>query len=95
MTEGQLLGHSRLLRQLGQGGRGAVSLADETKRGRQVAVKGLPEALRPDPAWVARFHQAAQTAPALTQPHIATLSAMDEVDGGLFLTLEYVDGRRL
>ncbi|MBI4550682.1 MAG: serine/threonine protein kinase, partial [Candidatus Latescibacteria bacterium] len=90
-----MLLHYRILRLLGQGGMGEVYLAEDTRLKRQVALKVLPEALRRDPARLRRFRTEAEAAAQLNHPNIAHLYSIDEADGLLFITMEYVDGQPL
>ena len=92
---GRTLGHYRILHALGKGGMGEVYLAEDSRLDRQVAIKVLPERLRDNPERLARFRREAKAAASLTHPNIATIYALEEVDGVLFITMEYVDGKPL
>jgi len=92
---GKTLAHYEILRSLGRGGMGEVYLARDTKLGREVALKLLPEALKADPARRARFEREAQTVAALNHPHVVTLHAVEEADGQPFLVMEFIDGETL
>jgi serine/threonine protein kinase len=70
---GQILGHYRVIRQIGSGGMGEVYLAQDARLGRQVAVKVLARELSDDEQWKARFVQEAKAASALNHPNIATV----------------------
>ena len=90
--EGKQLAHYRILKKLGQGGMGVVYLAEDTKLSRQVALKVLAEELQRSPESLARFRTEARAAAALNHPNIATLYSVEEADGQVFITMEYVDG---
>jgi len=92
---GKTLAHYEILRSLGHGGMGEVYLARDTKLGREVALKLLPEKLRADADRRARFEREAQAIAALNHPHVVTLYAVEEADDLPFLVMEFVDGRTL
>ncbi len=91
----ETLGHYRILRPLGKGGMGEVYAAQDTKLGRSVALKVLPQALAADPSRRERFEREARAVAALNHPHIVTIHSVEEADGVPFLTMELIDGRRL
>ena len=91
--EGTLLAHYKIVRKIGQGGMGVVYLAEDTKLGRMVALKLLAQELLTTPESVERFRIEARAAAALNHPNIATLYSVEEADGRLFLTMEYVEGQ--
>jgi serine/threonine-protein kinase len=80
---------------LGAGGMGEVYRARDTKLGRDVAIKILPEAFVSDPERVARFEREAQLLAALNHPHIAQIYGLEQSDATRFLVLELVDGESL
>jgi serine/threonine protein kinase len=89
---GSLLDHYRILDRLGAGGMGEVYLAEDTKLGRQVALKLLPRELAGSPERLARFQREARTVAALNHPNIVTLYSIEDAHGLHFLTMERVEG---
>jgi len=92
---GQTLRHYRIVEKLGAGGMGEVWLAEDTRLGREVALKRLPEALAHDPSRLERFQREARTLAALAHPGIVTIHAVEESDAGPFLAMERVRGATL
>src|SRR5687767_1415612 len=92
---GSEIGHYRVVRLLGKGGMGEVYLADDTKLQRQVALKILDPQVAADPDRRERFAREARAAAALNHPNIVTIHSVEEADGRLFLTCEYIEGRTL
>ena len=86
MTDGRLA-HYEISAHLGSGGMGDVYEATDTKLGRRVALKFLPDAFVHDTERVARFEREAKTLAALNHPHIATLHDLEEVGGRRFLVM--------
>src|SRR5438876_10026541 len=74
---------------------GEVYRAKDTRLGREVAVKILPDAFTQDPERLARFRREAQVLASLNHPHIAAIYGLDEANGTQFLVLELVDGESL
>ncbi len=95
LTVGQTLSHYRILRPLGAGGMGEVYLAEDSKLGRQVALKVLAHESARDPDRRARFEREARAVAALNHPGIVTIHSVEEDDGLLFLTMELVEGKTL
>ena len=93
MTEA--LGHYRILDKLGAGGMGEVFRALDTKLGREVAIKVLPEAFARDPERLARFEREARVLASLNHPNIAAIYGFDQAEGLHFLVLELVPGPNL
>ncbi len=92
---GQRLGHYQIERVLGRGGMGIVYLARDTKLGRTVALKSLPSEFADDPRRRERLSHEARAAAGLTDPGIATVYALEEIDGRLFIASEHVVGHTL
>jgi two-component system LytT family response regulator len=92
---GTLIAHYRVVSPLGQGGMGAVYLANDTRLGRHVALKVLPPELGADLDRMHRFEQEAKLASALTHPNVATIFEIGQQGEMRFLAMEYVEGRPL
>ncbi|WP_327143648.1 serine/threonine-protein kinase [Nocardia sp. NBC_01327] len=86
------LGHYRLRKLLGRGGMGQVWLAEDTRMGRDVALKVLPPELVEDEGYQRRFQREGRLAARLRGPHIVPIHNFGELDGRLFIDMELVDG---
>src|ERR1700736_3735562 len=95
VAPGARLGVYEIVAPLGAGGMGEVYRAHDTKLGRDVALKILPESFTHDPERIARFRREAQVLASLNQPHIGAIYGLEEANGCQFLVLELVNGETL
>src|SRR5512141_3216687 len=93
LQTGQRLGGFEVLSPLGSGGMGEVYRARDTRLGRDVALKVLPEALSSDPGRLARFEQEARSASALNHPNIVTIHEIGREGGFPYIAMELVEGK--
>src|ERR1700704_4710301 len=91
MSPQQTIAHYRITSKLGEGGMGEVWRATDTKLGREVAIKVIPEAFAQDPDRMARFKREAQVLASLNHPNIAAIYGVEE----RALVLELVEGPTL
>jgi len=92
---GRTLSHYRINAAIGSGGMGEVYRATDTKLGREVALKVLPQKVASDPERLARFQREARAVAALNHPNVVTLYSVEESDGVHFLTMELIEGQPL
>lgn len=92
---GRTIGEFRIVRRLGQGGMGAVYLAEQTSLKRKVALKLLRPEMTADPAALQRFRAEAEAVARITHANIVQVYSVGEADGTPFMALEYVAGRTL
>jgi serine/threonine protein kinase len=74
---------------------GAVYLADDLRLNQPVALKLLPPALARDPTRLAQFHNEVSLARQISHPNVCRVYDISEIDGRLFLSMEYIDGEDL
>jgi serine/threonine protein kinase len=92
---GKSLVHYEISAELGKGGMGEVYQAKDTKLGRDVAIKVLPEEFAMDHDRVARFQREAKLLASLNHPNIAAIYGLEESDGTHFLVMELIEGETL
>jgi len=95
VTPGTRLGPYEVTERIGAGGMGEVFRARDTKLGRDVALKLLPDALSQDRERLARFEREARVLASLNHPGIATLYGLEEHEGRPLLVMELVEGETL
>jgi len=92
---GQRLGKCEIMALLGVGGMGAVYLGRDTRLGRKVALKLLPNYFTSDSDRLRRFEQEACAASALNHPNILTIYEIGETEGSHFIATEFIEGETL
>src|SRR5215470_1483587 len=92
---GTKLAHYEITNHLGSGGMGDVYQATDTKLGRSVAIKFLPETFSRDGERVARFQREARVLASLNHANIAAIYGAEEIENRHFLVMELVQGETL
>src|SRR5215831_18201711 len=92
---GSKVAHYEITSHIGSGGMGEVYQATDTKLGRSVAIKVLPETFARDAERVARFEREARVLASLNHPNVAAIYGLEESGGRKFLVMELVEGETL
>lgn len=89
---GRMFGHYRIIGLIGRGGMGEVYQAEDTRKGRSVALKILPEQYSRDERFRARFQRESRAAAILQEQHVIPIHDWGEIDGNLYIDMRLVQG---
>ena len=95
LSPGTSIGPYDILEHLGAGGMGQVYRARDTRLGRDVALKTLPDSFTHDSGRLARFRREAQVLASLNHPHVGAIYGLEDVNGQQVIILEFVEGETL
>nr|WP_084223476.1 serine/threonine-protein kinase [Mycolicibacterium holsaticum] len=95
MRAGQMFGHYRITGLLGRGGMGEVYRADDTEKGRTVALKVLADQYWQDERFRTRFQRESRAAAVLQEPHVIPIHDWGEIDGHPYIDMRLVEGQTL
>ena len=95
LSPGHRLAHYEIVESIGAGGMGEVYRARDTKLGRDIAIKVLPDEFSQDKERLDRFEREARLLAQLNHSNIATLHGLEESESQRFLVMELVEGETL
>src|SRR5712664_2345046 len=95
ITSGATIGPYKVDREIGRGGMGVIFLAHDTRLGRTVALKALPDDVASDTDRLQRFEREARVLASLHHPNTAAIYGLEEAEGRRYLALELIEGETL